>query len=689
MGSQRFHRVYVRNSPRAIALCPTQGQQRDRPDSLPLVLVVSLHQPSREALGPDTGLRASLPDLTTVTVQLEPPAVLRDFVPVAQDAVYGCIGLIYHERDVYMALITDCSFVCRILPHEPVYSLQRVAFLSLTTSRYDDWTRFDSLPSEYDEPTTGPGPRSTSLYGTHPCHTLAQYLASSSFYFSPNADLTRNLQSRHTDSLSREAEFPYNRKYLWNTFMLQPFLKFRHHLDSRLQQAFDEFGVLIPLIQGYATSHLLPHLTRGHGQLTLISRRSSGRAGARFLTRGLDDAGNVANEVETEVTCLLDDQCFSVVILRGSVPVFWEQSGVQLTEHKVQLTRSAEATEPAFQLHLQDLLQRYRRVHVVDLLKERDNSAESVLSQAYQHQIVQTQLPQLIHYTPFDYSAVCRGDNVEAIQLLVKHVLGDLQDYGYFSLRLTDLTVQSHQRGIFRVNCLDCLDRTNVAQNALSWAVFRYYLKDRLKATDLDTLLYVQQIHTQAWVQNGDTLSHQYAGTGALRSNMTRSTKSTWSGMFQDMTKSISRLYQGKMKDPSKQHVMDTLLGKRAESRKIRVYLDSLVALRQQLQRHEAQFLRRHQLTLFVTTFNAGGADPHAGFLNKWLKHAQVSQLPDIFAFGFQEIVDLNVYELMSASSNKPMSWEYRILQELKALSLDGSPNQEPVDYVTLTSEHL
>ena len=59
--------------------------------------------------------------------------------------------------------------------------------------------------------------------------------------------------------------------------------------------------------------------------MTMISRRNSARAGPRFYSRGIDEAGDVANFVETEVTVSFDRgaQVFSHLQIRGSVPLFW------------------------------------------------------------------------------------------------------------------------------------------------------------------------------------------------------------------------------------------------------------------------------------------------------------------------------------------------------------------------------
>ena len=50
----------------------------------------------------------------------------------------------------------------------------------------------------------------------------------------------------------------------------------------------------------------------------------------RFQVRGVDDHGKVANFAETEQFVFLDDEISSFIQLRGSVPLFWEQPGVNV-----------------------------------------------------------------------------------------------------------------------------------------------------------------------------------------------------------------------------------------------------------------------------------------------------------------------------------------------------------------------
>lgn len=51
----------------------------------------------------------------------------------------------------------------------------------------------------------------------------------------------------------------------------------------------------------------------------------------RFNVRGTNDDGHVANFVETEQVIFLDNEVSSYLQTRGSVPLFWEQPGVQVS----------------------------------------------------------------------------------------------------------------------------------------------------------------------------------------------------------------------------------------------------------------------------------------------------------------------------------------------------------------------
>lgn len=61
----------------------------------------------------------------------------------------------------------------------------------------------------------------------------------------------------------------------------------------------------MPIIQGYVEQKELEFEGKKF-EIMLISRRRQLRAGARFITRGIDDNSNVANFVESELIIAYD-----------------------------------------------------------------------------------------------------------------------------------------------------------------------------------------------------------------------------------------------------------------------------------------------------------------------------------------------------------------------------------------------
>lgn len=103
------------------------------------------------------------------------------------------------------------------------------------------------------------------------------------------------------------------------------------HLTAPLRAALDTAAWTIPLVHGSWHQRQLSLLGRPL-TFTLIARRSKRFAGTRYLRRGVNDDGHVANDVEIEqvveseaagrASCLS-----SVVQVRGSVPLYWSQAG--------------------------------------------------------------------------------------------------------------------------------------------------------------------------------------------------------------------------------------------------------------------------------------------------------------------------------------------------------------------------
>ena len=71
----------------------------------------------------------------------------------------------------------------------------------------------------------------------------------------------------------------------------------------------------------------------------------------------------------------------------------------------------------------------------------------------------------------------------------------------------------SLQKGVLRVNCIDCLDRTNNVQLAIGLLVLTKQIEMLKKRVNVNAL--VDHLRDM-WINNGDHVSRIYTGTGAL-----------------------------------------------------------------------------------------------------------------------------------------------------------------------------
>ena len=90
---------------------------------------------------------------------------------------------------------------------------------------------------------------------------------------------------------------------------------------------------------------------------------------------------------------------------------------------------------------------------------------EQLLSEEYVRHIYESSEKAKIKYRQFDFHSYTKGNNFDALKVLVQKAENEIQTYGFFMEDLEKRSVLSMQKGIFRTNCLDSLDRTNVAQS--------------------------------------------------------------------------------------------------------------------------------------------------------------------------------------------------------------------------------
>ncbi|KAF8939570.1 inositol polyphosphate 5-phosphatase [Dissophora ornata] len=624
---------------RTIALKPCAGTRFDSAVDQGHVLYFALHdQPAANGQ-------------SQVSVRLEPASEFHTgfYRKVHSRPVYGCLGLMHYAKDTFIAFVTGCIKLGDIRPGESVYRILAVKFFSLTGNTPDE----DMIPAPHNPDTYYEGDDPTMM--PHPAMKMQE-------------------------KQDAETILHYDERFLWNMFMLKELLTFRSHLDEQEREELDSGGLLVHIIQGYVGCQSFKTATT-QGQMSVISRLSSKRAGRRLLveglvtnftsyhgaqcllgrfiisharhlygslgtrynTRGIDDNGNVANFVE----------------IRGSVPVFWEQQGLQLASHKIQLSRGAEATKPAVRRHFEELIQKYKDVHILDLLGTKDQG-EVTLSQEYKSQVEDLgPLLKHVHTTKFDYHSQVKGGNYDQLQGLLNHVRGDCERYGYFYHDLISNTIVQTQRGVFRTNCLDCLDRTNVIQSNLSKEAVESLFHSLVpQGSRIGALMLM---HSELWANNGDLLSKIYTGTGALKSEVTRSGKMSFASMLGDATKSLNRFVINNFQDKDRQEVIDILLGKMAHQSPVAIHDPVHDSIASEMSARMGEYSQKVQIDVFVGSYNLNGKLPSGESLDDWLHFDKDVPEPDMYVIGFQEIVKLTARQIAVTDENKRLIWEHEI----------------------------
>ncbi|KAF9464340.1 inositol polyphosphate phosphatase [Collybia nuda] len=626
---------------------------------------------------------------------------LTNIVRLTSRVVKGCLGLISIENDIFLALVTSATEVGNTRPSgmkpESVARIHEVSFYSLTSSVWDDL----SIAAD-----TSAGPDGIDLSMTrevytqstappqvfeHPCLPLTKILSSGSFYYA--FDSPWDLSSRLVVRLSREPSSigdlgTFDERFVWNEYIVRSLLDFRERLEPHERDDLDKCQFIILAIQGFVGVFTMPlpaPPTDGSptiATLSLISRLGYKRAGTRFNTRGVDDDGNTANFVETETVFSTDQHCVSYVQIRGSVPLFWEQQGLQTFGQRIQITRP-QASQPAFERHFAQLMEEYGATHAINLLGTKEN--ETSLTTAYDRhlQIARSAVGEDLSVTHFDFHNAVRiggHDNVIRDLRRLDSIVDHVDRFGFSMCDAITDEIVTDQKGIFRTNCLDCLDRTNFVQDILSRTTLEQYLALVRREWIQSNSLWSH--HRELWAENGDALSRIYAGTGALNTSFTRSGKRTLAGVLSDATKSVSRAYINNFQDKGKQVAIDMFLGNLSNQRPVTIFDPIHDSVRDILDQRLSEYSTAKSCTIFVGTWNVNGRPPSESLL-PWLFPRHSKSYPDMLVLGFQEIVPLTAQQIVQTDPEKRRIWENKILE-----NLDRRPNKKN-NYVLLRSEQL
>uniref|UniRef100_A0A672PJ97 Phosphatidylinositide phosphatase SAC1-A-like n=1 Tax=Sinocyclocheilus grahami TaxID=75366 RepID=A0A672PJ97_SINGR len=258
----------------------------------------------------------------------------------------------------------------------------------------------------------------------------------------------------------------------------------------------------------------------------IISRRSCFRAGVRYYIRGIDSEGHAANFVETEQIVQYNGAKASFVQTRGSIPFYWSQRPNLKYKPKPQISKSVNHLD-GFQRHFDSQIITYGKQVILNLVNQK--GSEKPLEQAFA-KMVDSLGNGMIKYVAFDFHKECSRMRWHRLQILVDMVAEIQNEFGLVLISLTK-TVTKNRIGVL-----------HVGQRIEEQADF-------------------EKIYKNAWADNANACAKQYAGTGALKTDFTRTGKRTQWGLLMDGWNSMIRYYKNNFSDGFRQDSIDLFLG--------------------------------------------------------------------------------------------------------------------------------
>ncbi|CAL9199062.1 unnamed protein product [Musa hybrid cultivar] len=505
---------------------------------------------------------------------------------------YGIAGFIKFLGPYYMLLITRRRKIGTILGHT-IYAVSKSEMIALPNSAVQSNLVYSKDENRYKR-------------------LLCTVDLTKDFFFSYSYNIMRSLQKNLCDG--KTGQVLYETMFVWNEFLTRGV---RNHLKNTMWT--------VALVHGFFKQAKLSIFGRDF-MLTLIARRSRHFAGTRYLKRGVNEKGRVANDVETEQIVFEDtpeeipSQITSVVQNRGSIPLFWSQETSKLNIRPDIILHKKDKNYEATRLHFENLVKRYGNpIIILNLIKSREKKPrESLLRAEFANAIdfINKDIPEerRLKFLHWDIQKHSRRKVANVLELLGKVAAYALDLTGFFycqvtpGLQIQDLpsrgstgeaigsysnslkdestyfgTEQSHgnfvnevqngdnlaisprfQRGVLRTNCIDCLDRTNVAQYAYGLAALGHQLHALgfldIPEVDLDSPLGDDLM--VFYERMGDTLALQYGGSAA-HNKIFSERRGQWKAatQSQELFRTIQRYYSNAYMDAEKQDAINIFLG--------------------------------------------------------------------------------------------------------------------------------
>jgi len=485
---------------------------------------------------------------------------------------YGIFGFVKFLLGYYIIVITDIKIVGKISKYV-IYRIENIKLFSL----------FDCyIKNEYTEKEL----KYISIFQQNDfCKNM---------YFSYTLNLTKTIQRNFVENFksvidpsflnnfetkkkfnqnSKNLKLMSNSIFLWNYYHLKNIFPLVNNKNWFIYIIYGFFHQVSCLIYGL------------NFLITVIGRRSRQFAGTRYLKRGINHKGYVANDVETEQ--ILEEisnqnlnypNITSFVHIRGSVPLYWYQEQINILpkpEIKINLN---DLEFKSTKNHFNNLIERYGEPIIICNLtkkKEKKKKQELLLNEWYEKSVnyinkknneEYKDLYSEIQYYHYDLKQLRKDPLFYSKYIDISIYLISQTNLFTYIPYVQNKSILLLQSGVIRSNCIDCLDRTNVFQQVIGTAVLliqlRYFGVHINEPLNENYSIF--GVLTEIYKEMGNELSYEYAGSLAHKQTI-KDNRKKYKKIIQKVPEFINtfkRYFNNSFNDLDKQKGYNLFLGK-------------------------------------------------------------------------------------------------------------------------------
>ena len=457
------------------------------------------------------------------------------------------IGVAKFGPIIYIPIVKKTKLVAKILNYHNIYEIKDVEFFSM------------KIPfGEVLDPTA-----------ERRVNRIIEFPFADLHFYCETCDLTSPLWKNEM-----------NKSFVWNEFWAKPFMDLGYR------------DACITLLQGITTSDVL-NFDGTLVKITMITIREAANGGTRYFARGLNKDGYAGNEVQCELvveTC--DGKVWSTVWRRGTAPILWRSifsKNLPKVSHVVD-----DNYDKYTKIYFDRLTKDYEKVICIDLLHNLKsvNKEEADICSSFSNAVSKTDNILHIEYdwhthvkesglsssatellsifNPFiSYS---EGDGILHKPCLKKEYRKNISSFLYgneLQCMVTAKHFKDIQNCIFRINCLDSLDRTNVAcffyaAKSLSFILSQINICQTVSNFEdiMNLPLSIRTFLAKSFINIGDTISLIYTNTTACMKDVFIEVAQMDQKVASNSNISVQRRYHNMVTDRKRNKILSLFTGK-------------------------------------------------------------------------------------------------------------------------------